>query len=147
MSVIPPSFSKSITIDVTASVVWDALTKPEQMPQWMLDNDVEIVTDWKEGSAIIIRGDLHGDLFENTGTALHFEPLRRLTYTHRSSISQLPDMPESYTCFEFTLVDYHYRTILTITCSNFPTESIYKHLLFYWNGALGKLKYSLETTS
>jgi uncharacterized protein YndB with AHSA1/START domain len=144
MAAIPSSFSKTITIDASRSMVWEMLTKPDQMRQWMLDDDADVITDWAEGGAFTVRGNLHGHLFENTGTVLVFEQLRRLIYTHRSSISQLPDVPESYTSFEFTLVNGDDRTLLTITCSNFPTESIYKHLHFYWNGTLGKLKRLLE---
>jgi hypothetical protein len=114
------------------------------MKQWMLHDEIEIITDWKVNSSIIIRGNLHGHLFVNTGTVMHFEPLQHLAYTHLSSISELPDVPGSYTTLDFTLEAVDNETKLTITCSNFPTESIYKHLLFYWNGTLGILKKLLE---
>lgn len=141
---IPDSFSKSITIHTTTSKLWDALTRPELMKQWMPDDSIEIVTDWTINSSVIIRGNLHGHLFVNTGMVLHFEPLHRLLYTHLSSLSELPDIPESYTAWDFTLEGRGGETTLTVTCSNFPTESIYKHLLFYWNGTLGLIKKLLE---
>lgn len=144
MSVIPDSFSKSITIHTTTSKLWDTLTRPKLMKQWMPDDSIEIITDWTVNSTVIIRGNLHGHLFVNTGVVRHFEPLQKLTYTHLSSLSELPDVTESYTTWEFTLEESGDKTILTVICSNFPTDSIYRHLLFYWNGALGIIKKLLE---
>lgn len=114
------------------------------MKQWMLDDSIEIITDWTINSTVIIRGNLHGHSFVNIGVVRHFELLQKLTYTHLSSLSELPDVPESYTTWEFTLEESGDKTILTVTCSNFPSESIYKHLLFYWNGTLGIIKKLLE---
>lgn len=45
---------------------------------------------------------------------------------------------------EFSLQPVQDLTILTLTVSNFPTESIYKHLAFYWNVTLEVLKRKME---
>jgi uncharacterized protein YndB with AHSA1/START domain len=136
--------NKTITIDAPASRVWDALTNPERMKQWMAETEIDIFTDWKVGSPLVIRGNLHGIKFENTGTVLQFEPEKVLQYSHLSSLSRLPDRPESYSVVEFRLAPVEHRTTLTMTVSNFPTETIYKHLAFYWNVTPEVLKRLIE---
>jgi uncharacterized protein YndB with AHSA1/START domain len=137
-------FSKTIQIEAPISKVWDALIIPELMKKWMSETDLSISTDWKIGSPIIIRGRLHGINFENKGKVLQFEPEKNLQYSHLSSISRLPDQVDSYSIFAFQLVPIENQTALTVTLSNFPTETIYKHLAFYWNVTLEILKRMLE---
>ena len=137
-------FSKTIQINAPASRVWEALTIPDIMKKWMAETEIDILTDWKVGSPMIIRGRLHRIKFENRGVVLQFEPEKILQYTHLSSLSRLPDKPESYSVFEFRLAAVKNQTILTLTVSNFPTETIYKHLAFYWNVTLEILKRLIE---
>jgi uncharacterized protein YndB with AHSA1/START domain len=139
-STYPQTFSKTIDINAPASAVWAALTSPAIMKKWMAEADIDILTDWQVGAPFIIRGSLHGIKFENRGTVVQFDPEKRLCYTHLSSISRLPDVPESYSMLAFELD----QTTLTVTISNFPTETIYKHLAFYWNVTPGILKKLIE---
>jgi uncharacterized protein YndB with AHSA1/START domain len=137
-------FNKTIQINAPIAQVWDTLTAPELMKKWMSETEIQILTDWKVGSPILIRGRLHGIKFENKGTVLQFEPQKILQYSHLSSISRLPDQPESYSIFEFQVASLGNLTTLTFTVSNFPTEIIYKHLGFYWNVTLEILKKMIE---
>jgi uncharacterized protein YndB with AHSA1/START domain len=127
------SFDRTISINATVSKVCHALTNSELMKQWMAEEGLEIETDWKIGSAIIIKGNKHWVYFENKGVILQFEPERIFHYSHLSSLSKLPDLQENYTVIEFRLNELENETALTITLRNFPTESIYKHLAFYWS--------------
>lgn len=104
---------------------------------------LEVSTSWTIGDPIVLRGFLHGD-FVNTGTVLEFDPPRHLRYTHRSSISDLPDAPASYTEFAFRLEPVAERTRLSLAITGFPTETIFKHLDLYWRGTLGVLKRFVE---
>jgi len=124
--------------------VWEALTNPELMKKWMSETEINIITDWKVGSPMIIRGNLHGIKFENKGTVLQFEPEKILQYNYLSSISRLPDQPGNYSSIEFRLAPIEDQTALTVLVSNFPTEIIYKHLAFYWNVTLEILKRLIE---
>ena len=114
------------------------------MKKWISETDIQIITDWKVGSPIIMRGNLHGVKFENKGMILQFEPERILEYNHLSSLSRLPDKPENYAVIEFRLAPIKDQTTQTLTLSNFPTESIYKHLAFYWNVTLEIIKRMIE---
>jgi len=124
--------------------VWEALTNPELMKKWMSETEINIITDGKVGSPMIIRGNLHGIKFENKGTVLQFEPEKILQYNYLSSISRLPDQPGNYSSIEFQLALIEDQTALTVLVSNFPTEIIYKHLAFYWNVTLEILKRLIE---
>jgi len=114
------------------------------MKKWMSETEIHIFTDWKVGNPFVIRGRLHGINFENWGTVLQFEPENTLQYSHLSSLSRLPDQLENYSILEFRLAPVHPETSLTLTASNFPTESIYKHFAFYWNVTLEILKRLIE---
>jgi uncharacterized protein YndB with AHSA1/START domain len=137
-------FDKTVNINAPTSKVWEALTDPEFMKKWMFDTEINIITDWEVGNPIVIRGNMNGKTFENNGAVLQFEIEKTLQYTHLSSLSRLPDRPENYSVLEFRLTPLENQTALTLTLSNFPTESIYKHLAFYWNVTLEVLKRMLE---
>ena|ERR1051325_1362687 len=136
--------SKTVRINAPTSKVWEALTDPDLMKKWMSETEIHIFTDWKVGNPFVIRGRLHGINFENWGTVLQFEPENTLQYSHLSSLSRLPDQLENYSILEFRLAPVHPETSLTLTASNFPTESIYKHFAFYWNVTLEILKRLIE---
>ena len=138
------SFNNNIIINAKPAKVWEALTSPQQMAKWMAESEIEIITSWQIGSPIIIRGDLHGIPFENTGRVRQFEPEKLLSYSHLSSLSNLPDETDSYSVIEFSLQPNGNQTVLTLTLSNFPTEEIYRHLAFYWSVTLEMLKGFIE---
>jgi uncharacterized protein YndB with AHSA1/START domain len=138
--------TKTIEIEAPTFKVWAALTQPELMKKWMADAETEIniLTDWIVGDPIIMRGKLHRMKFENKGRVLQFEREKILQYSHLSSLSRLPDEPNSYSILEFRLTPIDHGTSLTLTLSNFPTEAILKHLVFYWNVTLEILKRKIE---
>jgi uncharacterized protein YndB with AHSA1/START domain len=137
--------TKAVNINAPISQVWQILTAPELMKKWMMpDLEIDIITSWKIGSPLVIRGNMNGKNFENKGTVLEFEPEQSLQYSHLSSISRLPDRPENYSIVAFRLEPMEHQTILELTLRNFPTESIYKHLAFYWNVTLEILKKMIE---
>ena len=138
-------FEKSIFVQATPATVWEALTSTESMQEWMgePEMELEVMTDWNVGSPIIIRGSHNGG-FENKGRVLQFDPCQTLVYSYLSSISELPDEPEHYTVIHFDLIPCENGTSLTLRCKNFPTESIFHHVRFYWNTTLEILKRWIE---
>src|SRR4030095_12807143 len=95
--------SKTILINAPTLKVWETLTNPELMKKWISETEINIITDWKVGNPIIMRGSLHRINFENKGIVLQFEPEKILQYNHLSSLSRLPDKPENYSIIEFRL--------------------------------------------
>lgn len=80
----------------------------------------------------------------NNGKVIQFKAEDTLEYTHLSSISRLPDKPESYSHVILHLEPNGDQTKLTVTLKNFPTYEIYKHLEFYWNVTPAILKKFVE---
>jgi uncharacterized protein YndB with AHSA1/START domain len=132
---------KTIIIKALPSVVWKTLTDPDSIKQWMAEPGMafEITTDWKVGNPIVIKA-FHHIPFENKGTVLQFEPGKVLRYNYLSSLSRLPDKPESYSTIEFRLVPLENQTSLTLTLRNFPTEAIFRHVDFYWRATIEIMK-------
>jgi uncharacterized protein YndB with AHSA1/START domain len=138
----------SVTIDAPPCEVWRALTDPDLMKQWMAEPvmRIEIFTDWKVGSPIIVRGHHNHVDFENKGTVLQFEPNSILRYSHLSSVSRLPDKAENYTVIEFRLARTEDdSTSLIVRTSNFPSEPIFKHWEFYWRVTIEVVKRFIES--
>jgi uncharacterized protein YndB with AHSA1/START domain len=140
------STHKSIRLKAPLNAVWEALTQPALMKGWMHDSEIEIITTWEVGSPIIINVQeaSYKTAFQNTGVVLQFVKDRVLEYSHLSSLSRLPDEPENYTIIRFTLQPDEDQTLLELDLTNFPTESHYKHIDFYWTVTLEVLKRSLE---
>lgn len=139
------SFSTNTTINASPAQVWKTLTTLETMTQWLGDPDmaIEVQTTWQINTPIIIKG-FHHVQFENKGLILVFDKERKLSFTHLDSISKLPDIPESYSTLTFNLEPMGNETILSLIIENFPTESIRKHLEFYWRTTLVMIKNKAE---
>lgn len=140
-----PSIRETVAIAAPAWAVWESLTRIECMQAWMGEPEmrIEVETGWNVGGAFVVRGH-HHEPFVNTGVVLAFEPQKALAYTHLSSSSQLPDLPQNHTVFEFALDADDDHTVLTMVATGFPTPVIFKHLQFYWAGTLDILKRHAE---
>ncbi|NLR57559.1 SRPBCC domain-containing protein [Chitinophaga polysaccharea] len=138
-------FSDQVTIVAAPADVWRVLTDTADMKNWMGEPDMqlEITTTWRVNTPFIIRG-FHHVRFENKGVVIAHEAPKRLSYTHFSSVSRLPDVPENYSLLEFRLTPATDQTILQLRIENFPTETIFKHLQFYWRTTLVKIKQAAE---
>ncbi len=138
---------KTVVINALATDVWKALTQPFLMKQWMGDNDMNlhIQTSWAVNTPITISG-FHHLPFVNKGTILEYDEEKVLSYSHNSSLSHLPDEPQNYSVIKFNLSPADKQTALTLTISNFPTETIYKHLEFYWQSTIVLLKKFIENS-
>lgn len=138
-------FELETTVRAAPQRVWAVLTEPAWMTRWMGEPEmqVEVETTWTVGGPIRIRGHHHAR-FENRGLVLDFAPQERLRYSHVSSLSRLPDVPESYSVFDFRIAPSADGVLLKLTVSGFPTESIYRHLAFYWRGTLALIKRTCE---
>ena len=136
---------KHVSINAPRSDVWEALTNPASIPQWMGGPEmrIEVISDWQVDTPIVITG-WHHAAFQNTGIILRFEPEHVLCYTHLSSLSRLPDEPQSYAHLCFALAPAATHTAVTLSIDNFPTEAIFKHLNFYWGTTIERLKRFVE---
>lgn len=132
-------------IKTDPDTIWKMLTEPELMKQWMGEPEMklEINTTWKINSPISIKG-FHHINFENMGIVLKYEENSFLSYSHLDSVSRLDNKPENYSIIEFNLIPDQTQTILKIKLDNFPTETIFKHLQFYWKNTIYLIKKMAE---
>lgn len=139
-------FLTAISINAEPSKIWTILTDPKLISDWMGEPEMklEVETSWKINSPIFIRG-FHHVKFENKGVILKYIDNEILSYSHLSSVSRLPDKIANYSVLEFVLTPTNKQTTLTLCISNFPTETIQKHLEFYWRGTIHKIKEYVET--
>jgi uncharacterized protein YndB with AHSA1/START domain len=133
----------TMTISSPPSKVWEALTKPELIKQYFFG--AEIVTDWKEGSPIVYRGQWEGKPFEDKGVVLKVEPNRRLTVTHWSPLSGVPDVPENYHRVDYLLEAVGGGTRITITQDNNASDEEAAQSRKNWTAVLEGLKKLLKS--
>ncbi|MBI5879665.1 MAG: SRPBCC domain-containing protein [Chloroflexi bacterium] len=132
----------STTINVPVARVWEALTKPEIIGQYMFGTNV--VSDWRVGSAIVWQGEWQGRSYEDKGTILRLEPGRSLQYSHFSPLSGQPDRPENYHTVTIELFSHGMQTGLTLSQDNNATEADREHSEKNWTMMLDGMKRLLE---
>jgi len=133
----------TVTIHATRQEVWNALTNPEKVKQYM--HGTEMSTDWKEGSPIVWRGEWKGRSYEDKGTVLAVEPQRLLRYTHWSPMGGSEDRPENYHTVTYELAGDDGKTTLTLTQDNNASqEEADKMAKDNWGPVLNGLKETVE---
>jgi len=112
--------TNQITIRAPAGVVWQALTDPDLVKQYMHGTNLE--TDWAVGSPITWRGEWKGQSYEDKGEVLQVEPEKRLKVTHWSPMGGTEDKPENYHTVTYELQPQDGETILKLTQGNNPSQ-------------------------
>ena len=135
--------SKStIAINAPASKVWDALTKPELIKQYLFGT--EVTTDWQVGSPITYKGEWEGKTYEDKGKVLQIEKEKLLVSTFWSSLSGLADIPENYKTVRYELSADDKGTRLTITQDNNNSQEEADHSGQNWKMVLEGIKKLVE---
>ena len=134
--------TKSIVINATAQRVWEALTDPVQVKQYMWGS--EVVSTWKQGSPLVYRGVWEGKPFEDKGTILEIDPPRLLRTNYFSPLSGKPDVPENYAEVTYALSPQAGGTKLTVTQSNIPNEAGKTQSEGNWGTVLDAIKKLIE---
>jgi uncharacterized protein YndB with AHSA1/START domain len=132
----------SVTINATSAKVWNALVNPEAIKQYMFGTHV--VTDWREGSPIIWKGEWQGKSYEDKGVVLQFKPGRTIQYSHFSPLSGLPDKPESYHTVTIELSGEGNQPRVSLAQDNNPTEQARDHSEKNWEMMLTALQKFME---
>jgi uncharacterized protein YndB with AHSA1/START domain len=133
---------KTIDINAPSSKVWDALTNPGTIKQWLYGTDT--ISDWKVGSPIIFTGTWQGTEYTDKGTILTYEAGKVLKYNYWSSFSGLPDSPENYSVIAFELIPKDKNTELKLTQTNFVDEKSCEQSDENWDATLGTMKKLIE---
>ena len=115
-----------IEIDASPAKVWDALTDPQQIKEYMFGS--EVVTDWKP----------------DKGEIVEIEPERRLKMTHFSPLSGEEDRPENYHTLLYELEERGGKTRVSLSQDNNPTKEAAEHSRVNWEKMLAGLKQVVE---
>jgi uncharacterized protein YndB with AHSA1/START domain len=132
-----------VTIDAPKAEVWDALTNPAKVKQYL--HGTEMSTDWREGGPIFWRGEWKGKPYEDKGKVLEVKAQRLIKYTHWSPLGGSEDKPENYHTVTYELAGDDGKTTLTLTQDNNPTrEAAEKMAKDNWGPVLQSLKETAE---
>jgi uncharacterized protein YndB with AHSA1/START domain len=110
----------TVTINAPQTEVWDALTNPTKVKQYM--HGTNLSSDWKVGGPITWKGEWKGSSYEDKGEVLEVEAPRLLKYTHWSPLGGSEDKPENYHTVKCELGEEGGKTILTLTQDNNATQ-------------------------
>jgi uncharacterized protein YndB with AHSA1/START domain len=132
----------TIMIAAPAHAVWDALTDPKIIKEYLFGTDV--TSEWKVGGQIMYRGKWDGRSFEDKGIITNMIPNQLLEIAYWSSISGLPDTPENYKKISYRLMPEDLGTQVIVTDENHSTEAERDRVANNWREVLGNLKRIVE---
>lgn len=137
----------STKINAPPSKVWQALTDKQNLKKLWFGADVE--TNWRIGTPILWRGDWKGQKFEDKGVIKAFAPEKKISFTHWSPLSKVPDTPEHYHTVTFDLKPAGKSTEVTLTQENHDDSELRKagakeELNKNWTMLLDSLKKTVE---
>jgi uncharacterized protein YndB with AHSA1/START domain len=129
--------SKERHIDATPLKVWTILTDNEWIEQWL---GVQMITDWKIGSAIEFTFNYKDKEVKDKGTLLHFEKEQKLSYNYWSVFSATEDLPENYSEITFNITPEGNGVSLQMTQSNIASQVMFAHAEKNWAETLDTIK-------
>jgi uncharacterized protein YndB with AHSA1/START domain len=132
----------SIDIHATGEKVWKALVDPKAIKQYMFGTNV--ISEWREGSPIVWRGEWQGKSYEDKGVILQLLPGRTIQYSHFSPLSGMPDKPENYHTVTIELSGTGNESNVRLTQDNNETKEDRDHSAEIWGMMLSALKKFLE---
>lgn len=130
------------TINAPRSDIWDALTTPESIKQYMFGTDV--TSKFYEGSPIVWRGEWQGKVYEDKGKVMKVDPGRVFQFSHYSPLSGLPDRPDNYHIVTIELIDKGGEVKVVLTQDKNLTEEARQHSEKNWQMVLDALKQLVE---
>jgi uncharacterized protein YndB with AHSA1/START domain len=124
--------------------VWEALTDPDQVAQYMMGSRVE--TDWQVGSPIIWSGEMDGKPYQDKGEVLRADPGWVLEVTHYSPLMGEEDKPENYHTVRYELASSDAGTVVTLSQDGCSDEQQAEQFSQSWQGMLDGLKKVVESS-
>jgi len=135
----------SISINASSDKVWNALTSPKAIKQYMFGTNV--ISDWREGSLIVWKGEWQGKSYEDKGVILQLKPGHTIQYSHFSPLSGLPDKPENYHTVTVELSANGNQTHVSLAQNRNANQEERAHSEENWGMMLAALKKYLELPS
>lgn len=133
---------KTVKIDVNISKVWNALTNPKVIKQYLFG--AKVTSDWKVGNEIVFQGNWEGKKFRDKGIIEKFEIEKLFQYTYWSMFSDLEDKKENYSLITFELSGDDKTTKLIVSQQGFVDKAAQEHSAKGWSIVLHNIKELLE---
>ena len=135
----------SVKIQAHPETVWEALTNPEMVREYMEGANVQ--SSWTPGSPITWQGEYRGKPFHDHGRILRAERCRVLAYTHFSPGQGVPDVPENHHTVTIELEPRGEDvTQVTLSQDGNPSEEARQHSEENWRRMLNGLREVSERT-
>ena len=117
---------ESVTIAAPASIIFAALTEPDQIPEWWGDENsfriLEVSSDLRPGGTFHMRGKNAGGGHQNvTGTYQIVEPPSTIEMSWRHDFAG-PDVPQYDSIVRYDLVERNGETTVTVTHSGLQSD-------------------------
>jgi uncharacterized protein YndB with AHSA1/START domain len=108
---------RSTLLNATPSMVWNALTTPEQTKKFMFN--CEVYSDWEIGSPVTWKGNYQGYETAERGVVIFVEKEKLLKYSSFDPNFGLIDIAENYLVITYELDEQDGKTLLKTTIENF----------------------------
>lgn len=131
-------------INAPLSKVWQALTDPAQIKQYLFGTNAS--SDWKKGSSITYSGEWNGKAYMDKGTIIEIIPDRLLHTTYFSGMSGKEDKPENYANVIYRVEPHGTGTIVSIEQDNIDNQEGQEHMKQNWGMVLDSMKKLLEAS-
>ena len=136
------SVTASITISAPVNKVWQALTDPAMIKEYLFGTNTE--SDWKKGSSITYTGEWEGKHYVDKGEIIDIVPQKLLHTTYFSGMSGKEDKPENYANVIYEIASQNGGTMVSITQDNIEDEKGQQHMKENWTKVLEGMKKLLE---
>jgi uncharacterized protein YndB with AHSA1/START domain len=131
-----------VHIDAAPERVWEVLTDPDEIAQFMFGARVD--TDWDEGSRISWSGEYDGNAYEDHGEILEVVEGKRLRMTHFSPLSGEDDIPENHHTLDYQLSHDGTGTTLVLEQDNNDSAEQAEQFSRNWQQMLDQVKVRAE---
>ncbi|HYH74618.1 MAG TPA: SRPBCC family protein [Candidatus Saccharimonadales bacterium] len=135
-------YTTEIHINAPADKVWDALTDPQLLSQYLSDTSID--SDWQKGSAPHITHQWEGEVQEDKAVVLEAEPNKLLKLSYLPALADLPDTPDNYQQITATLAETDGHTLLRIEVLNIRDDFYGQRAPELWGEILGNIKKTIE---
>lgn len=136
------SIKKNLFINVPPSLLFDSLTNSEKIIQYYPLK--KVISDWKVGSDIILKGNNQGKEFTDYGIIDVLTPNKKFQYTYWSDNHGTDRTSENQLTISYTLEEVDSGTNITLEHKNFKSEKMYSDMLKVWDLLLSSLKNFVE---
>lgn len=132
----------AIHIKATKQAVWNALTDPAMIRQYLFGTNT--FTTWQPGTPVKFEGEWQGKKYQDKGTVLANKENQLLQYNYWSSMSGIEDKAENYMIVTYLLDGDDDNITLTLRQENIPDEKTKNHSMDNWKQVLAAIKNILE---